>query len=51
MSAPQAENQPILAVTDLVSGYDPGVPIVRGASMTVASGEIVAVQVADIDGR
>ena len=34
---------PILAVTGLVSGYDPGVPIVRGASMTVAPGEIVVI--------
>jgi branched-chain amino acid transport system ATP-binding protein len=32
-----------LAVTDLVAGYDPGVPIVNGASLTVAAGEIVAV--------
>ncbi|CAN7156119.1 ABC transporter ATP-binding protein [Rhizobium sp. LjRoot30] len=45
MSAPHPESQaePILAVTDLVSGYDPGVPIVRGASMTVAPGEIVVI--------
>ena len=34
---------PILAVTGLVSGYDPGVPIVRGASMTVAPGEFVVI--------
>lgn len=34
---------PILAVTDLVSGYEPGVPIVRGASMTVAEREIVVI--------
>ena len=34
---------PILAVHDLVSGYDPGVAIVKGASMTVAPGEIVVV--------
>jgi len=32
-----------LAVTELVAGYDPGVPIVNGASLTVATGEIVAV--------
>ena len=32
-----------LAVEDLVAGYDPGVPIVNGASLSVAAGEIVAV--------
>ena len=32
-----------LAVKDLIAGYDPGVPIVNGASLTVAAGEIVAV--------
>jgi branched-chain amino acid transport system ATP-binding protein len=32
-----------LTVTDLVAGYDPGVPIVNGASLNVAAGEIVAV--------
>jgi len=32
---------PELRVVDLVAGYEPGVPIVRGASMTVAKGEIV----------
>jgi branched-chain amino acid transport system ATP-binding protein len=32
-----------LVVTDLVAGYDLGVPIVNGASLTVAAGEIVAV--------
>ena len=36
-------SEPILAVSALVSGYDPGVPIVRGASMTVASGEITVI--------
>ncbi|MDG3575535.1 ABC transporter ATP-binding protein [Rhizobium sp. YJ-22] len=36
-------SEPILAVSALVSGYDPGVPIVRGASMTVAPGEIVVI--------
>jgi len=30
-------------VRDLVAGYEPGVPIVNGASLTVAAGEIVAV--------
>jgi len=34
---------PILAVSGLVAGYEPGVPIVRGASITVARGEIVVV--------
>jgi branched-chain amino acid transport system ATP-binding protein len=32
-----------LVVRDLVAGYEPGVPIVNGASLTVAAGEIVAV--------
>ncbi len=32
-----------LVVRDLVVGYEPGVPIVNGASLTVAAGEIVAV--------
>jgi branched-chain amino acid transport system ATP-binding protein len=32
----------ILAVRDLVAGYEPGVPIVRGASLEVAAGEILA---------
>ena len=34
---------PALTVTDLVAGYEPGLPIVRGASLTVAKGEIVAI--------
>jgi len=32
----------ILAVDGLVAGYEPGVPILRGASIGVAAGEIVA---------
>ncbi|MFM7346816.1 MAG: ABC transporter ATP-binding protein [Tagaea sp.] len=32
-----------LAVVDLEAGYEPGLPIVRGASLSVASGEIVAI--------
>ncbi|HEX4766295.1 MAG TPA: ABC transporter ATP-binding protein [Lichenihabitans sp.] len=32
-----------LRVEDLFAGYEPGAPIVRGASLAVASGEIVAV--------
>jgi branched-chain amino acid transport system ATP-binding protein len=34
---------PVLQVTNLVAGYEPGVPIVRGASITVNRGEIVVV--------
>jgi branched-chain amino acid transport system ATP-binding protein len=34
---------PILVVEDLFAGYEPGVPIVRGASIHVARGEIVAI--------
>jgi branched-chain amino acid transport system ATP-binding protein len=32
-----------LAIQDLEAGYEPGLPIVRGASLSVAPGEIVAV--------
>jgi len=32
-----------LSVTNLVVGYDPGVPIVNGASLSLSPGEIVAV--------
>ncbi|BBE73634.1 ABC transporter ATP-binding protein [Oharaeibacter diazotrophicus] len=34
---------PILSTAGLVAGYDPGVPIVRGASIAVGRGEIVVV--------
>jgi branched-chain amino acid transport system ATP-binding protein len=34
---------PLLAVEDLACGYEPGVPIVRGASIRVGAGEIVAI--------
>ena len=34
---------PILAVSDLVAGYDPGVAIVKGATLRVAEREIVVV--------
>src|SRR5207302_11281206 len=33
---------PALAIADLVAGYEPDLPIVRGASLAVADGEIVA---------
>ncbi|TPI22155.1 MULTISPECIES: ABC transporter ATP-binding protein [unclassified Mesorhizobium] len=36
-------NEPVLEVRDLVAGYEPGVPIVRGASIRVDRGEIVVV--------
>ena len=36
-------SEPVLQVRDLVAGYEPGVPIVRGASITVNRGEIVVV--------
>ena len=32
-----------LTVRDLVAGYEPGVPIVNGASLSIEAGEIVAV--------
>ncbi|WP_174804064.1 ABC transporter ATP-binding protein [Martelella limonii] len=34
---------PVLQVNELVAGYEPGVPIVRGASIRVDQGEIVVV--------
>ena len=34
---------PLLVVDNLVAGYEPGLPIVNGASIHVAAGEIVAV--------
>jgi branched-chain amino acid transport system ATP-binding protein len=34
---------PALAIESLEAGYEPGLPIVRGASLTVQAGEIVAV--------
>jgi branched-chain amino acid transport system ATP-binding protein len=34
---------PLITVEDLVSGYEPGVPIVAGVSMKVEPGEVVAV--------
>lgn len=37
------EASPALAVDALEAGYEPGLPIVRGASLTVQSGEIVAI--------
>jgi branched-chain amino acid transport system ATP-binding protein len=40
---PSAEREPVLAVIDLVAGYDEGVPIVKGASLIASQGELVAV--------
>jgi len=36
-------SQALLAAEDVTAGYDPGVPIVNGASLNVAAGEILAV--------
>lgn len=36
-------SEPVLSVRNLVAGYEPGVPIVRGASITVKEKEIVVV--------
>ncbi|MDQ0472854.1 ABC transporter ATP-binding protein [Labrys wisconsinensis] len=36
-------SDPILAVSGLVAGYDPGVPILTGVSLAVAPGELVAI--------
>jgi branched-chain amino acid transport system ATP-binding protein len=35
-------SEPMLLVEDLVAGYEPGLPILRGASIGIAAGEIVA---------
>lgn len=35
--------EPLLAVSDLVAGYEPDVPIVKGASITVDPAEIVVI--------
>jgi branched-chain amino acid transport system ATP-binding protein len=35
--------EPMLEVSNVFAGYEPGVPIVRGASIAVARGEVVAV--------
>ena len=35
--------EPVLDVRELVAGYEPGVPIVRNASINVTAGEIVAI--------
>ncbi|SDR60156.1 branched-chain amino acid transport system ATP-binding protein [Rhizobiales bacterium GAS191] len=37
------DESPILSVSELVAGYDPGVAIVKSASMRVSAGEIVVV--------
>lgn len=42
-AVPRSAAVPHLAVTDLVAGYVPDVPILRGASLRVGDGEIVAV--------
>ena len=34
---------PVLRIADLVAGYEPDVPVVRGANMEISSGEIVAI--------
>jgi len=34
---------PVLRISDLVAGYEADVPVVRGASMEIAHGEIVAI--------
>ena len=38
-----SEQTPLLIVDKLVAGYEPGMPIVNGASLSVAAREIVAV--------
>jgi branched-chain amino acid transport system ATP-binding protein len=36
-------SQPVLVVKDIVAGYEPGLPIVNGASISADAGEIVVV--------
>jgi len=36
-------NAPVLRIEDLVAGYEPDVPVVRGANIAIARGEIVAI--------
>src|ERR1700719_3875118 len=36
-------SSPLLRIEKLVTGYEPGVPIVRGANIRVAAGEVVAI--------
>jgi branched-chain amino acid transport system ATP-binding protein len=38
-----SEQTPLLIVDKLVAGYEPGMPIVNGASLSVAAGEIVTI--------
>src|SRR5260370_6119137 len=40
---PASAPPPLLAVANLVVGYDPGVPIVNGASIMAFAGEVVVV--------
>ena len=42
MSGPEADGL-ALEARDLVAGYEPGLPIVRGATLAVRPGEVVAV--------
>ena len=42
-AAPARVSTPVLAATDVVAGYEPDLPIVKGASLAVAQGEILAV--------
>ncbi len=43
MPAAQPDNSAALVVDKLEAAYEPGLPIVRGASLTVHAGEIVAI--------
>jgi branched-chain amino acid transport system ATP-binding protein len=36
-------SEPVLAITDLAAGYEPGAPIVRGVTLEVMAGEILTV--------
>jgi branched-chain amino acid transport system ATP-binding protein len=40
---PRVAPAPLLDIRDLVAGYEPGAPIVRGVSLGVGAGQIVAV--------
>jgi ABC-type cobalamin/Fe3+-siderophores transport system ATPase subunit len=43
MPQPDTSKHPALVVETMEAGYEPGLPIVRGACLTVQAGEIVAI--------
>ena len=43
MTSPILQLPPILNVSNLIAGYEPGLPIVNGASISASAGEIVVI--------